>query len=177
MGEKKSALLVIDLQEGPLYGTYKRDEIISVIQNMITRAEENQIPIIYVQHEEAAGSFLERGTPFWQFTKGISPKPSDIIIHKKSTDSFFDTTLKQELDNLGITNLIVVGAKTEYCVDTTCRSAVTQGFNVTLVADAHTTGEGVIAADLIIQHHNQNLNSVKTVDHHISVITSENVRF
>jgi hypothetical protein len=29
MGEKKSALLAIDLQVGPLYGTHKREETLS----------------------------------------------------------------------------------------------------------------------------------------------------
>ncbi|WP_042455468.1 isochorismatase family protein [Neobacillus dielmonensis] len=169
MNEKKTALLLIDLQVGPLYGVYKREETLTVIQSMIKKAEEENMPILYIQHEEQPGGFLERGTPFWQFAEGFTPKASDYVIHKQSTDSFFETSLHQELTTLGITNLLVAGVRTEYCVDTTCRRAITLGYDVTLLADGHTTADGAIPAELIIQHHNHNLSTVKTTANHITI--------
>ncbi len=78
---------------------------------------------------------------------------------------------------MGVNHLVVVGARTEYCVDTTCRRAVTLGFDVTLAADGHTTGDGAIPADFIIKHHNHNLSTVKTIHNQIKVIPSEDVTF
>jgi nicotinamidase-related amidase len=174
---RKSALLIIDAQLGPLNGTYKQEETFTVIQNLITRAENDEIPIFYIQHEELEGSFLENGSPFWQFAPGIVPCPSDIIIHKQSADSFYQTALNKELKQLEVNHLVFAGARTEYCVDTTCRSAITLGFDVTLAADVHTTADGVIPAAQIIRHHNHNLSTVKTVDRNITVIPSKDITF
>lgn len=45
--------------------------------------------------------------------------------------------------------------QTEMCVDSACRGAAALGYRVVLVADGHTTYDTpVIAADLIIAHHN-----------------------
>ena len=47
---------------------------------------------------------------------------------------------------------------TEYCIDTTCRRAVSLGYDVTLVADAHTTHDNdLLPAEKIIAHHNRSL--------------------
>ncbi|MEH7110425.1 cysteine hydrolase family protein [Bacillus sp. JJ1764] len=177
MSEKKSALLVIDPQVGPLYGTYQKEETLSVMLKLIGRAEKEKIPVFFIQHEEQPGGFLQRGTRFWQFVEGIQPKPGDTIIPKSGTDAFYETTLQQELKAREINHLVVVGVRTEYCVDTTCRSAVTLGFDVTLVSDGHTTADGAIPAELIIKHHNHNLYTVKTIHHHITVTPSEDVQF
>lgn len=37
--------------------------------------------------------------------------------------------------------LIVVGCKTDACVDATCRRAISLGYDVTLVADGHSTSD------------------------------------
>lgn len=177
MQEEKVALLVMDVQFGPLWGTYKKEETLRVIEKLIAKAEKEKIPIIYTQHEELPGGFLERGSPFWQFEQGISPQSEDTIIYKQATDAFYHTPLKDELRKREITNLVVVGARTEYCVDTTCRAAIALGFHVTLVKDGHTTVDGVIPADTIIKHHNHHLNTVATPSTKISVIPSDQIVF
>ena len=46
--------------------------------------------------------------------------------------------------------------QTEMCVESTCRGAVSLDYQVTLVADAHTTYDtAVISAEQIIAHHNR----------------------
>lgn len=177
MEEQKTALLVIDTQIGPLWGTHKKEETLSVILSTIKKAEKENIPVIYVQHEELPGGFMTRGSEFWQFYPGISPRPEDVIIPKKAADSFYQTTLKEELDKREITHLIVVGARTEYCVDTTCRTAVTLGFHVTLVDDGHTSADGILPADMIIKHHNHTLTTVGTPERRIAVTPSDLVTF
>jgi nicotinamidase-related amidase len=54
--------------------------------------------------------------------------------------------------------LIVMGAQTEVCVDTTCRRDFTLGFGVTLVSDGHGTWDNAtLRADQIIRHTNDTL--------------------
>ncbi|WP_284035881.1 cysteine hydrolase family protein [Neobacillus sp. 114] len=177
MGAGKSALLVIDVQLGPIWGTYKKDETVSVIQKMIAKAESENVPIVYIQFEGPEGDLLERGTQFWQFASGITPREQDIVIHKRAADSFYQTELQEELQNRGVTNLVVVGVRTEFCIDTTCRAAISQGFDVTLVEDGHTTVDGFYPAEQIINHHNSTLRGVKTPEYQIAVVKADEVNF
>ena len=56
----------------------------------------------------------------------------------------------------GIGHLIIAGIQTEYCIDTTCRRASSLGYEVTLVADAHSTWDTEhLSAWQIIDHPNQ----------------------
>jgi len=48
--------------------------------------------------------------------------------------------------------------QSEYCVDTTCRSAHGLGYEVYLDEDAHTTGDaGSSCGEQIVDHHNETL--------------------
>jgi hypothetical protein len=78
------------------------------------------------------------------------------IIDKTTPDAFHDTTLLSELSAVGIGSLIVTGAQTEVCVDTTCRRARSLGFDIILVSDGHSTWDSEpLTAPQIIRHHNR----------------------
>ncbi|GAC1630220.1 MAG: hypothetical protein NVS4B11_29780 [Ktedonobacteraceae bacterium] len=65
-----------------------------------------------------------------------------------------------------IAQLIVVGCKSEVCIDTTCRRAINLGCNVTLVSDAHSsTDNAVLTAQQTIAYHNHNLQMVWSDEH------------
>ena len=100
----------------------------------------------------------------------LKPADGDCVIRKRESDSFFETTLQQELGKKGVVHLIVVGAMTEYCVDTTCRRATSLGYDVTLASDAHLTRDnGVLTAANIIAHHNFVLHDFGAGNHLIGV--------
>ncbi|WP_433748342.1 isochorismatase family protein [Falsibacillus pallidus] len=142
-----------------------------------SKSTSRNIPIIYVQHEEPEGGFLTRGSQFWQFVQGISPGPEDTIIHKLASDSFYETPLKECLEQMGVNHLVIVGARTEFCIDTTCRSAISHGFQVTLVENGHTTVDSSLPAESIIKHHNLNLNAIKTPHTSIQALPSPVITF
>jgi nicotinamidase-related amidase len=49
---------------------------------------------------------------------------------------------------------VICGFATDFCVDTTVRSAFARGFRVVLAAGAHTgTGNPVLTADQVVRHH------------------------
>jgi nicotinamidase-related amidase len=86
----------------------------------------------------------EIGSPGWQIHPAIAPEGGDLEIRKPETDAFYGTTLQQEMEARGITHLIFVGCKSEVGVDATCRRAVTLGYDVTLVSDAHSTTDNAV---------------------------------
>ncbi len=69
----------------------------------------------------------------------ISPKREDVEIIKKSYDAFSNQKLSKILKYKHIKNLIIIGAYTPVCVDTTVRSAFTKGYNVFIPQDLVST--------------------------------------
>jgi nicotinamidase-related amidase len=111
--------------------------------------------VIYVQHSGGDGAPDEPGTPGWAIHPAIAPAGGDTVVHKRDPDAFQGTNLQAVLESGEIGKLVVVGIQTEYCVDTTCRRAYSLGYEVTLVADGHSTWDGdALTAEQIIAHHN-----------------------
>jgi nicotinamidase-related amidase len=177
---RKSALLIIDLQVGIIEGfhAYRGREVLEQINKLLSQARASNVPIIYIQHQGGAGHPLEPGSEGWQIHPAIKPHAEDLIIPKTASDSFFETTLQRELETRGIKHLIVTGCQTEYCVDTTTRRAVSQGYDVTLVNDAHTTVDNkLLSAAQIIAHHNALLEGFDAGLHAIKVKPADEVAF
>ena len=169
-----TALLVIDAQVGLLDDAYRRDDVLANIADLITRARTSDTPVIYVQHDGEADGRLAVGAPGWHIHRALAPHEGDLVIRKRSSDSFYGTSLQQDLDARGITHLIVVGMKTEMCVDTTSRVAVSRGYDVTLVADAHTTTDtDTLPAAQMIAYHNEILDDFGNDAH---VVTTSDAR-
>ena len=172
------ALLIIDVQVGIIEGlrAYRGSEVLDQINNLLSKARASNTPIIYVQHDGEAGHPLEVGTDGWQIHPHINPHDEDIVVRKRASDSFFETTLQRELEARGVKRLIVAGCMTEYCVDTTSRRAVSMGYDVTLVSDAHTTVDNeLLTAAQIIAHHNALLDGFDAGSHAITVKRADEV--
>jgi nicotinamidase-related amidase len=152
------ALMVIDVQNGMFLEedpVFEGDRLLRTLNGLLAKARAANVPVFYVQHKEAAGQPLEYGTKGWEIHPAIFPEQGDVIIHKTTPDSFYNTALKEELEKLGITQLYLTGIQTEVCVDTTCRRAFSMGYKVTLVSDAHSTwASNELSAQQIISHHN-----------------------
>ncbi|MEH7884282.1 cysteine hydrolase family protein [Bacillus sp. JJ1609] len=167
----KTALLVIDPQvgiiEGPSIGpVHNKENLLRVLKSVLGKAREKHIPVIYIQDLDVGNDQPEEH----KIHPELSPLPSDLVIKKKATNAFFMTSLQETLKELDCEHLIIIGVKTEFCVDTTARSATTLGYDVTLVADGHsTTDNKVLSAEQIIAHHNCNLHGLDNIDHFILV--------
>jgi len=146
------------------------------IRTLIAKARVSAIPVIYIQHDGPKGHPLETHTKGWEIYPSLKPADGEHVIRKRESDSFFGTTLQRELEKRGITHLIVAGGMTEYCVDTTCRRAVSQGFDVTLAGDAHLTRNNeVLTAANIIAHHNFVLDGFSAGDHVVRVRPADEI--
>lgn len=178
---KDSALLVVDVQVG-LVGAprhaYRGEEVVARIKSLVEAARATGTPVVFVQHDGEESGPVSPGSPGWHIHPEIAPATGETVVRKHASDSFLGTTLQAELDALGAQRLFVVGLNTEYCVDTTCRSAVSHGYDVTLVADAHTTtGNEVLSAEQIIEHHNLTLDDFGTDEHVVTVRESSEISF
>ena len=57
-------------------------------------------------------------------------------MQKTEPNSFLGTTLRDELTDLGVDELVIAGMMTSMCVDSTTRAAAELGYDVTVVHDA-----------------------------------------
>lgn len=74
---------------------------------------------------------------------------------KKSCDAFLETDLLALLKEWGVTKLVIGGFATEFCIDTTIRSALALGFETVVPEDGHTTADREhMPAAKVIEHHN-----------------------
>lgn len=176
---RKTALLVVDAQTGiiedPHNGpVHNPTGLIQTIQHVLTEARQKSIPVLYVQDLDVA----ESGEEAFAVHPAISPLPGEPVVYKKATDSFHGTTLHEQLQALGIDHLVIVGCKTEFCIDSACRKATTLGYDVTLVGDGHSTGDNaVLTGEQIVAHHNATLHGMGNLEPFIVVRSSQDSLF
>jgi nicotinamidase-related amidase len=131
-----TALLVIDVQNGVVAGSYERDSVVANIGTLVEKARAEGVPVVWVQD---CGDNLTRGSEEWRIVPELAPDDTEPLVEKKYGDSFEATTLENVLSGLGVGRLIVVGAQTDACVRSTLHGAFARGYDATLVSDAHTT--------------------------------------
>ncbi|WP_095053194.1 cysteine hydrolase family protein [Pseudomonas sp. Irchel s3b2] len=154
-----TALLIIDVQRALCIGEYECFDIkrvIDTINDLSTKARAADIPVILIQHEE--GDLLQYGGEGWQLADGLKTSPQDLHVYKTTPDSFYQTDLHEQLQELEADRLIICGLQTDYCINATVRQAHQLGYDVVLVADAHSTiDNGMMSAEDIIAEHNKDL--------------------
>jgi nicotinamidase-related amidase len=158
IGTQQTALLVIDVQNDVIADGYRQDEVVANLAVAIARAREQLVPVIYIQHEEADYPPMNRGAEGWKIDSRISPLEGEIVIGKQWGDAYVDTDLKETLEDLDITHLVIGGAQSDACIRAAVYRSLIEGFDVTLLGDAHTTSDreledgSVIPAEQIVNH-------------------------
>ena len=151
----KTALLVIDVQNGVVEGNHERDAVVANVGSLVERARQEEIPVVWVQHSSEE---LQPESDEWRIVPELTPDEAEPLIAKNYGDSFEDTNLETVLSELGVGRLVVVGAQTDACIRSTLHGAFARGYDATLVSDAHTTEDqtawGAPPPDQVIAHTN-----------------------
>lgn len=152
-----TALLIIDVQEAmfsyPDLKLHDEEGVMERIISLLHKARLAGVPIVYVQHTD--DEEYTKGLPTWEISHRITPQDGEVIVEKPTWDAFHRTELQEKLQKLGITNLVICGMQSEFCLDTTIRRAYSMGYSSVLVRDAHSTFDnGDLKAEDIVKHHN-----------------------
>ncbi|TQR21684.1 isochorismatase family protein [Psychrobacillus vulpis] len=164
----KQALLIIDAQQELIEGNqneksvFKKEALVANINLVIEQALESNALVLFVRDIDVAEG---KGEGF-QIHRDITIPPTFEIFDKAATNSFYGTALKSFLEENEIKHVVVMGCKTEHCIDTAVRTATVNHLDVTLVGDGHsTTDSSILTAEQIINHHNKILHGHYNVDH------------
>jgi nicotinamidase-related amidase len=129
------ALLVIDVQNDVVGQAYERDRVVANIRTLVADARAAAVPVVWVQHTEPQ---MPVGSDGWQVVPELAPDAGEPRVDKRFRSSFEGTQLEDVLAGLGVGSIVMCGAETNFCIRHTLHSALERGYDVTLVADAHT---------------------------------------
>jgi nicotinamidase-related amidase len=149
------ALLLVDMQAAIVPAVWRGDELAVRLGGLVVQARAAGVPVVYLQQDGPPDSPFAPGAPGWQVDGRVQPGADDVVIRKTATDGFYRTDLERQLRDRGVDTLVVTGVASDFCVDSTVRSALSHGFDVQLVTDGHSTAErpGLAPQD-VIDHHN-----------------------
>lgn len=171
------ALLIIDMQKGS-FSPYelKHDTfgVIERINKLASHFRKSNEKVVFIQHDGSKeGCFLPNSDE-WQLLPELILEPTDLIVSKTANDAFYNTALQMLLANDNITELVITGSATDFCVDATVKSALTKDYEVTVIADAHTASDRpFMAAETVINHYNWLWDDFTATKHKIKVIKTE----
>lgn len=173
---QQTALLIIDMQQGVVPGCFDADGVVQRTAALVSRARTESVPVVWVMHDPVGV-----GTAAWDLVSPLAWSDDEAVVRKHYRDSFAETDLKGTLERLGVTRLVVAGAQSDYCIRTTTQRAAIEGFDVTLVVDAHTTEDSAwngvaVTGEQIVAHTNMYFSGLRypgqrfDVDTHCGVV-------
>ncbi len=119
------ALIIVDMQEGLFAGPrHDAEGLLSRLDALAARLRAKGIPIIFIKHCGPEGTALHPSQPGHAIHQSLTVEPNDTTITKASCDAFLDTALAETLTRLNVDEVIVTGCATDFCVDTTIRTAL-----------------------------------------------------
>lgn len=141
------ALLLIDVQkeyfsEGKL-ALPGMEAALEPIEALIADFRAGYLPVLFVQH---VALDADPEAPFAAFATGtelhdrLQPELHDAVIAKSSPNAFVQSWLQARLQGQGVTELVIAGAMTQTCIDSTARGALDFGYPVTIASDACVAG-------------------------------------
>ncbi len=153
----RAALLVVDMQEAVLVDTPSAFEVAATLTrlNLVAQVMRKRgRPVVYIQHDDPDGMWRKDGAG-WPLIGVLDRQPGDPVVRKTSCDAFRATGLVDVLASSRAESLLIGGYATEFCIDTTVRSAAARGYHAVVLADGHTTrNRPHLDASAIIAHHN-----------------------
>ncbi|MDX8340947.1 cysteine hydrolase family protein [Draconibacterium sp. IB214405] len=152
------ALLVIDMQKGSFTAATPRFDTEGVcdrINKLAALCRAQNYPVVYIQHDGTGTGEFEKNAPDWENLDALIVEPNDVRIDKYANDVFYRSQLQARLTELNVSDLLITGCATDFCVESTVQSALTLDYTITVVADGHTTGERPhLSARKVIEHYN-----------------------
>ncbi|MEG1004321.1 MAG: cysteine hydrolase family protein [Clostridium sp.] len=150
-------LLVIDTQKLITNDKlYNFDIFVANVKELINKARENNVEIIYVRHDDGYDSELTRGTDGFEIYEEFQPVYDEKIFDKKVNSAFKGTGLLKYLNDKGEKEIIIVGIQTDYCMDATIKCGFEHGFNIIVPEDTNTTVNNIfMSAEQSYKYHNE----------------------
>lgn len=142
----KKAIIVVDMINDFVTGKFGGERAQAIVPNavnLLKKAREKSIPIIYVRDAHTSddrelgiwGQHGMKGTEGSEIIPQLKPEKKDIVIEKKWYSGFVDTRLLDVLKELKIDTIIFIGVSTDICVQNNVASAYFSGYKTIVPRD------------------------------------------
>lgn len=173
------ALLIVDMQNGSFPAerpVFNKEEVIMKINQLSESFRNTRNKVIFIRHDGTKqGQYIPESHD-WQIISSLKMEKGDIVLSKTVNDAFYHSELKSILDINEIDTLVITGYASDFCVDTTIRSALNKDYKVIVARDAHTTfGRSFVSAETIIRHHNIIWENLIPAMHKVEVKTCDQI--
>lgn len=141
----KPTLLIVDVQDDYfLNGKMELFEMEAAgknVEKLLSCFRSKNYPVVFIQHLaiKPTATFFIPGTSGADIHKSITPLETETVIIKHFPNSFRETGLHEYLQKQNSNDLVICGAMSHMCIDTTTRAAADLGYSCTLIADACAT--------------------------------------
>lgn len=154
------ALLIIDIQNDYFPGgnmpLHQPETALEQTTRILDHFRQRQLPLVHIRHASVrpGANFMVPGTSGQEIHPQLTPREGEPVMTKHFPSAFQQTSLHDDLQNLGVEQLVICGMMTHMCIDTSVRSAFERGYRVQLIGDATATrplqfGGQEIAADQV----------------------------
>lgn len=154
----KYVLLIIDMQQatfGRPTPIFDATGLVERINSLANRVRADSGRVILIQFSGPPGTPYDRSQDGWKLVPELNVESSDLRFSKTASDAFQSTNLETILGIPSESRLIVTGCDTEFCVDSTIRSALARDYDVTVPDDGHSLSDRPhLNAEKVIEHHN-----------------------
>lgn len=148
------ALIIVDMLDDFVDGALanpRAQAIVPPLQKLLAHAREDGWVVVFSNDAHHAddpelkvwGPHAMEGTPGARVIAAIEPRDGEIISPKRVYGAFDFTGLHEQLQALGVTEVVVAGQHTHICVRHTSYGALIRGYDVTVARDAVCAFEGV----------------------------------
>jgi ureidoacrylate peracid hydrolase len=162
----RTALLIIDPVNDFLHeqgagweltaSTVKKNDVVAQLARLAVGARARGVPVLFgpmaYTEEDYADEQLQRrsginrvmferrmflaGSFGADFHPDIQPQEGDVVLQPHKGTDVMQTDLREHLDRLGTTHLVLAGMTANLCVESTARHATELGYDVTFLSDA-----------------------------------------
>lgn len=137
---EKIALMIIDMQRALVEQHPENEEVVvHHILTLLKTAREAALPVVYVAHDGGKDNELAFATNGWEFIDALKPQNGEPRFDKTVCNAFSVEELHAYLQQNSVTQLMIVGMRTEFCVDATVKGALELDYNVTIPEDCTTS--------------------------------------
>ncbi len=173
----KTAVLAVDLlydftnPDGKVY--YPENEaILENVETLLQHARKNGALIVFMRHEYRKGKqdvnlqnmreCCIEGTKGSEIDERLSVLADDYVIKKRRYSAFYGTDLDLLLREHGVQNVVVIGTKTNNCVNATALDSHYRNYNTYVVAECTATNDPV-AQDVYLRDIDRYIGKVLTL--------------
>lgn len=141
----KKALLVVDMQNDYFPGGKMElvgiEDAATIVGQLLARFRERKLPIFHIQHiaTNPGATFFLPDSEGVKIHRSVAPQVGEVVIRKHFPNSFRETTLLDELQSHGLQEMVVCGAMSHMCIDSTVRAGFDLGLSCVVVADGCAT--------------------------------------